>query len=239
MIPKKIYYCWFGGKPLPKLAKKCIKSWKKFLPDYEIIECNENNFDLNCCDYVREAYDNKKYAFVTDYVRLYMLYKEGGIYMDTDVEVLKNLDCFLNEKAFSGFENEKYVPTGLMASEKGNEIIGELLNYYDNKKFVNADGTLNLKTNTEIITEIMLSKGLKLNNKKQCIEGFMLYPNDYFCPLDHNTKKLYKTKNTYAIHWFSGSWVPKSQKIKIKLYNGLKKIFGEKILNRIRKKESN
>ena len=134
MIPKKIYYCWFGGKPLPKLAKKCIKSWKKFLPDYEIIECNENNFDLNCCDYVREAYDNKKYAFVTDYVRLYMLYKEGGIYMDTDVEVLKNLDCFLNEKAFSGFENEKYVPTGLMASEKGNEIIGELLNYYDNKK---------------------------------------------------------------------------------------------------------
>ena len=118
MIPKIIHYCWFGGKNLPPLAKRCIASWKKYLPDYEIKEWNESNFDINCCDYVREAYQAKKWAFVTDYVRLFVLVNEGGIYMDTDVEVIGSLDYFLENEAFSGLENSSYISTGIMASER-------------------------------------------------------------------------------------------------------------------------
>ena len=119
MIPKIIHYCWFGRGEMPPLAKKCIKSWKKYCPDYEIKEWNEDNFDLDMYPYAREAYDNRKFAFVTDVVRLYAIYTEGGIYMDTDVEVLKPLDSFLKHIAFSGYENDTLVPTGIMASEKG------------------------------------------------------------------------------------------------------------------------
>lgn len=233
MIPKRIYYCWFGKKTLPKQAKKCINSWKKNLKDYEIFEINEDNFDVTKCIYTKEAYENKKYAFVTDYVRLYALYNYGGIYMDTDVEVIRNLDEFLKHDAFSGFEDEKYVPTGIMASKKKNQIIKELLDYYNDRHFVLDDGSLDLKTNTEIITEFFEKKGLIKNNKKQIIDGFALYPNDYFCPVNHDTHKLEKTNNTYTIHWFSGSWIPKKEKFKIKLYQFLKKILGEKNLKKI------
>lgn len=233
MIPKKIHYCWFGKKQLPKLAQKCINSWNKYCSNYEIICWNEDNFDINMNQYVKEAYENKKFAFVTDFVRLYALYNYGGIYMDTDVEVIKNLDKFLKHKAFSGFENEEHVPTGIMASSKNNKLIKELLEYYDGRKFVKEDGTFDLKSNTETITEIMTKKGLKKNNKYQTIEDFALYPNDYFCPVDHNTKKLNKTSNTHTIHWFAGSWVPKNQKLKIKLYQIMKKVLGEKLLKRL------
>ncbi|CCY93722.1 uncharacterized protein BN804_00366 [Firmicutes bacterium CAG:884] len=233
MIPKKIYYCWFGRKPLPKMAQKCINSWKKYLKDYEIIEINEDNFDINKCAYTKEAYEKRKFAFVTDYVRLYVLYNNGGIYMDTDVEVIKNLDCFLSHDAFSGFENENYVPTGIMASTKNNKVIKELLEYYDDKHFVLEDGSLDLTTNTETITEYFVKKGLKMNNTKQIIDGFALYPNDYFCPVNHDDHKLNKTKNTYTIHWFSGSWMPKKDKLKIKTYQFLKRILGEKNLKKI------
>ena len=232
MIPKKIYYCWFGGKPLPKMAIKCINSWKKYLKDYEIVEINENNFDVSQNIYTKEAYENKKFAFVTDYVRLYVLYNNGGIYMDTDVEVIKNLDEFLVHTAFSGFENENFVPTGIMASEQNNKIIKELLDYYDNRHFVLNDGTLDLTTNTEIITNIFKQKGLVMNNKKQIIDGFALYPNDYFCPVSHEDHKLKKTINTYTIHWFAGSWIPAKDKIKIKTYQFAKKILGERTLKK-------
>ena len=123
MIPKIIHYCWFGDKELPKLAKKCLASWKKYCPDYQIKCWNESNFDVNSNQYVKEAYENKKYAFVTDYVRLYALYNFGGVYMDTDVEVIKNIDDFLNCKGFSSFESTNLVPTGILASEKELPII--------------------------------------------------------------------------------------------------------------------
>ena len=155
MIPKIIHYCWFGGNPLPKSAEKCIKSWKKYCPDYEIIEWNESNFDINSNQYVREAYENKKYAFVTDYVRLYAMYNYGGIYMDTDVEVLKPLDCFLDNHAFSGFESSGYIPTGLMASEKEFPLFRELLKYYGNRAFVNPDGSFDTTTNTLVMVIII------------------------------------------------------------------------------------
>ena len=218
-IPKIIHYCWFGGKELPEEAKKCIESWKKYCPDYEIIEWNENNFDLNSNDYVREAYDAKKWAFITDYVRLYVLVKYGGIYMDTDVEVLKSLDPFLNDDAFSGFESNKSIPTGIMASKKNQPLMKELLDYYKNKHFKRKDGTYDLTTNVIIITNICKKYGLKLNNEKQVINGFSLYPKDYFCPKSLITGIIELTDNSHTIHHFSGSWVPeKEQK-----YNDLRK----------------
>lgn len=233
MIPKTIHYCWFGNGKFPKLAQKCLESWKKFCPDYEIICWNEEKFDLNINTYVKEAYENKKYAFVTDYVRLYVLYNYGGIYMDTDVEVLKSLDEFLQHKAFSGFENETDIPTGIMGSEKGVKIFKELLNYYESIHFKKKDGTLDITSNVTTITNIMKNKGLKQNNELQTVEEFTLYPKEYFCPIDYPTKTKTITENTYTIHWFSGSWVSNKDKAKIRTYNILVKIFGQNTINKI------
>ncbi|MBQ6649361.1 MAG: glycosyl transferase [Muribaculaceae bacterium] len=208
MIPKVIHYCWFGRGEKPELAKKCIASWCKFLPDYEIKEWNENNFDINCNQYVKEAYESRKFAFVTDYVRLYAIYTEGGVYMDTDVEVLKTFDSFLHHHAFSGFETDGNVPTGMMAGEKGSIWAKDLLNDYSNRKFIQDDGTFDMRTNTEVITSYMLSKGLIQNNTYQDFPGLCtMYPSDFFCPKDHRTGKIKCTKNTVCIHHFAGSWL--------------------------------
>ncbi|MBQ7544534.1 MAG: hypothetical protein IJT02_06275 [Synergistaceae bacterium] len=140
MIPKVIHYCWFGGKPLPELAQKCLASWEKFCPDYEIVRWDESNFNVNCCDYVREAYEAKKWAFVSDYARLKVLVDNGGVYMDTDVEVIKPLDEFLVHEAFSGFESEKAIPTGIMACEKGFAPFAEMLADYHTRHFYRRGG---------------------------------------------------------------------------------------------------
>ena len=228
MIPKIIHYCWFGRGKMPELALKCIASWKKYLPDYEIKEWNEDNFNLDLYPYAREAYDNRKFAFVTDVVRLYALYHEGGIYMDTDVEVLKSLDCFLKHTAFSGFEDEHNVPTGIMASEKGGKWAKENLNYYNNRHFQRSDGSIDMTTNVVIITNYMLQLGLKQNNTYQNFaELITFYPKDYFCPKSYRDGKIYLTKNSYTIHHFAGSW--HGNKERITKY--IKKICGEKIFN--------
>lgn len=207
MIPKTIHYCWFGRNPKPKLAQKCIKSWKKYCKGYEIIEWNEDNFDISSAPlYVRQAYDAKKWAFVTDYVRLWAMIKYGGIYLDTDVEVIRPLDFFLQHQAFSGFEDNTNIQTGVMACEKGFPLYREFMAYYDTVSFINADGSNNLTTNVRIITRICLEHGLVQNNTLQDICGFVLYPNDVFCPINYYDHKLYKTANTATIHWFSGSW---------------------------------
>lgn len=225
MIPKKIHYCWFGGNPLPEDAQKYLESWKKFCPDYEIIRWDEKNFDINQLPYVQEAFKAKKWAFITDYVRLYALYSYGGIYMDTDVEVLKSLDSFLELRAFSGFENEENIPTGIMAAEKELPIIKELMGYYNNLHFINEDGTLNLRTNVEIITEYFEKKGFIGNNKKQVISDFTIFPKDYFCPKDYRTLEIKITPNTYTIHHFASSWIPQKNKWK----KIIKKILGPKL----------
>lgn len=209
MIPKTIHYCWFGGNPLPKLAKKCIKSWKKYCPDYEIIEWNEDNFDISSAPlYVRQAYEAKKWAFVTDYVRLYAMTTFGGIYMDTDVEVVASLDPFLSHQAFSGFESNGFIPTGLMACEKGFSLFLEFLQYYDTAKFIKDDGTLDMTTNVIIMTDICLRHGFIPNGQFQEVAGFALYPKDFFCPMEYSTGIVHRTKETVAIHWFNGSWKP-------------------------------
>lgn len=207
MIPKTIHYCWFGKKPMPKLAKICIRSWKKYCPEYELKLWNEENFDLNLFPYAKEAYEAGKYAFVTDIVRLYALYHEGGIYMDTDVELIKPLDNFLHHPAFSGFESEKHVPTGIMASEKHGRWAKENLEYYHGKHFLTENGLPDITTNVIIITDYMVKKGLKLNNTYQDIEGFFtMYPTDFFCPKDFLTQEIHLTENTVCIHHFNMSW---------------------------------
>lgn len=206
MIPKIIHYCWFGGNPLPELALHCINSWKKFCPDYEIKEWNESNFDLNENTYVREAYESKKWAFITDYVRLKVLYEHGGIYMDTDVEVIGSLDAFLQDPAFSGFENNDQIPTGIMAAEESQPFFKKLLDYYKDRHFILSNGEYDLQTNVVTITKIATENGFVPNNKKQIVDGMIFYPWDYFCPKDHRTGEIHLTSNTVCIHHFNGSW---------------------------------
>lgn len=236
MIPKVIHYCWFGGHSLPELSLKCIESWKKFCPDYAIKEWNESNFNINCNQYVKEAYEARKFAFVTDYVRLYALYSEGGIYMDTDVEVIKNIDCFLSHVAFSGFEDNVSVPTGIMASEKGRKWAKDNLDYYNNKPFLKSNGDCDLTTNVTIITSYMKKYGIQLDNTFQDFPSLItLYPKDYFCPKSHYSGEIVLTDNSYAIHHFAGSWGNKNLKYKFikKTHWIICKIFGENGHNRI------
>jgi len=209
MIPKIIHYCWFGGKPMPELAINCIDSWKKYLPDYELRLWNEETFDLDMFPYAREAYDNRKFAFVTDVVRLWALEKFGGVYMDTDVEILRPLDDLLQLPAFTGYEaSMKNAPvTGLMASAAHGVWVTEQLAYYSqDRHFVKPDGSLDLTTNTVTIANIMTDGGFVIDGKYQVYKDDMhVFPVDYFCPLT-STRVLKCTKNTYCIHHFAGSW---------------------------------
>lgn len=236
MIPKIIHYCWFGRGKMPELAIKCIDSWKRILPEYQIKEWNEDNFDLNLYPYVKEAYENRKFAFVTDVVRLYALYHEGGVYMDTDVEVLKTLDHFLNHIAFSGFEDEIHIPTGIMASIKGGKWVKENLEYYSNRHFIMPDGTMDITTNVKTITDYMLKYDLKQNNTYQDFPDLItLYPKDYFCPKSYKDGKIYLTERTVTIHHFAGSWLSRKEKFILHI----SRIFGEnnmKILISIKNK---
>ena len=209
MIPKKIHYCWFGGNEKPKLFEKCYKSWRKYCPGYEIIEWNESNFDLSACPlYVKQAYEAKKWAFVTDYVRLKVVYENGGIYLDTDVELKKKLDFLLDSKAFFGFESGKYIATGLgFGAEKGTEILLEIMQDYDNVPFIKEDGSFDLTPCPFRNTKVFLTHGLLQNNEKQLLDGnILILPTVCLCPIDYTTGEMCKSNETVAIHWFSASW---------------------------------
>lgn len=206
-IPKIIHYCWFGGKPKPKLTEKCIKSWKKYCPDYEIIEWNEENFDLSTApNYVRQAYEAGRWAFVTDYVRLRGMLEMGGIYMDTDVELIKSLEPYLHHKAFAGLERVGYVQTGLLACEPGFPLFQEFLHHYDTASFYRPDGTQDTTTNVEVLSRLCREKGMTDKDVQQTVADFAIYPREVFCPVDFDTMQLHKTRKTVAIHWFSSSW---------------------------------
>ena len=211
-IPKKIHYCWFGRGEKSKLAKKCIKSWKKFLCNYEIMEWNEDNFDINSNKFVKQAYDNKKYAFVSDYVRLYALLNHGGIYMDTDVEVLKSLDPLLDNEAFIGFESEILCGTAIIGAKKENKIIKSFFNSYENRSFIKEDGTYNDEPNTEMATNICCEYGLKLNNTIQNLKHITVYPKTFFSPLGYEESEYNFSEDTYVIHHFDGRWMSDEKK---------------------------
>lgn len=226
MIPKTIHYCWFGRGAMPELATKCMDSWRTHLPDYQWKLWNEESFNVNHIPYTKQAYENRKFAFVTDYVRLYALYTEGGIYMDTDVEVLKNLDHFLHLPAFSGFESETEIPTGIMAAEKNSTWAKEQLSYYEGRHFVQPDGTLDTTTNVAIISDIMRKGGFKFDNSLQNYrDQITIFPKDYFCPKSYLTNRLELTENSHTIHHFASSWQTPWKKMKIRLLRLLGKRF--------------
>jgi len=209
MIPKKIHYCWFGRGEKSELIEKCMASWKQFLPEYELKEWNEDNFDVNSVQYVREAYKERKWAFVSDYVRLYALYHDGGIYMDTDVEVLKPIDRFLNLAAFSGYQDADQCLTGIMGSERGGEWVKDLLDDYEGRSFYRKNGEINETTNVEYTTYLMRKKkGMRIDGSEESIEGYVtFFPVDYFCPKLCTSGIVNLTENSYTIHHFAGSWL--------------------------------
>lgn len=208
MIPKIIHYCWFGGNDKLESVMKCIESWKKYLPDYEIMEWNESNFNIKKANqYVREAYDNKKWAFVTDYVRLIALYENGGIYFDTDVEVFKSFDSLLSEKAFFGFESKDYLCTAVIACEKGNSFIKKFIDSYENRKFILSDGSFDTATtNVVSVTLMLLSKGLRPNGKMQIVDDVTIYPQYYFS--SNNLINVFHKYNhrIFSYHHCQASW---------------------------------
>lgn len=204
MIPKVIHYCWFGGNEKDELVTKCIESWKKFCPDCEIIEWNESNFDVDINDYVNEAYSEKRWAFVSDFARLWIVYNYGGIYLDTDVEIIKNIDSVFNNDCFFCYEDDKYIATGLgFGSIKGNVVIKKLMDDYENIHFKLDNGKLDLlpcpQRNTKVLNEI--DKSL-----------YQVYSKEYFCPIDYLTKKINITNNTMAIHWYGQTWMTKKER---------------------------
>lgn len=217
MIPKKIHYCWFGGNPLPEMAQKCIESWKKYCPDYEIVEWNEDNFDLNCNDYVKEAYEAKKWAFVTDYARLKIIYDNGGIYFDTDVEMVKPIDALLNDKAFFAMESAGIVATGLgFGAEKQSEIIKSLMDSYEDEHFILGENKYNLTTCPMRDSKIFKNMGMKELDEIQHVGEAVIYPKDYFCPKSWETGyKINLTPNTVCVHHFNASWYDEAEKKKL------------------------
>lgn len=231
MIPKVIHYCWFGRNPLPSLAVKCIESWKKYFPDYEIKEWNENNFNVNIIIYTQEAYERKKYAFVSDYARFWILYHYGGLYFDTDVEVIKPMNDIIVKGPFMGCEKDVDKQESTVSSAipslglgvnpglglgvgPGLELYGELLRLYDGLHFIKKNGSLNLKTVVDYTTEVLCSHGLKNISEIQYVANVWIYPKEYFCPIDYVTKKKVVTKNTYSIHHYAASWVTPWQALK-------------------------
>lgn len=237
MIPKTIHYCWFGRNPLPDDALKCIASWRRHMPEYEIIEWNEDNFDVNICPYTQKAYEEKKYAFVSDYARFWILYNYGGLYFDTDVELIKSLRDIVAKGAYIGIEKSQATktvnPTGWVGinpglgigAEKGNAVYGDILQKYNGMTFDINGGTV-VKHTTDVFTKY----GFDGKNHIQEVGHITVYPDNYFCPMDSTTGIVRISPDTYSIHHYSCSWMNRnSLRFKFHLLkNRLIKIFGEK-----------
>ena len=241
MIPKIIHYCWFGRGPLPELAQKCIASWKKYLPDYEIKEWNEDNFDVNIIPYTAEAYQAKKYAFVSDYARFWILYKYGGIYFDTDVEVIRPIDDIVERGNFMGFEtdpklqlkedaSEASVNPGLgMGVAPGLGLIKKMLDFYEGKHFKFIPDGIGQLTIVHIATEVLNQAGLKQQPGIQLVNDVWIYPTEYFCPINLKTGCIHIEANTRTIHHYAGTWQDKHFSFK----EFIKKVLPENVLLKV------
>lgn len=242
MIPKVIHYCWFGRGRKPTLANKCIASWRKYLPDYEIKEWNEDNFNINITPYVQEAYIAKKYAFVSDYARFWILYNYGGLYFDTDVELIKSIDNVIEKGNFLGVEDngldhsqrerklkrgEYYVNPGLgIGAEPRLLFCKEMLESYENDHFILSNGKINMYNVVGRTTDILISHGLKITNQIQTIDGINIYPKEWFCPIRITDGKLHVTSNTVSVHHYAASWTSPMHRVlrKIILFLGGSKL---------------
>lgn len=242
MIPKVIHYCWFGGNPLPESALKCIASWRKYLPDYEIKEWNESNFNVNIIPYTQEAYEAKKYAFVSDFARFWILYKYGGLYFDTDVEIIKPMDELVAKGPFMGCEfdagegpqGKVSINPGLGLGATSNlTLYKKLIKYYETINFRMNNGNLNQTTVVYHTTKILESYGLQNISGIQQIAGIHIYPKCYFNPLEDTTGRLNITKDTYSIHWYSKTWLDVSP-FRVRITRILHRIFGVTFFSRLK-----
>lgn len=244
-LPRKIHYCWFGGSPLGEKEVACIESWKKYLPDFEIVRWDETNFNVRCCDYVSEAYDSKKWAFVSDYARFKILFDNGGLYFDTDVEIIKPIDDIIAAGPFMGFETDclgsgnnvssktRYavaaghglsVNPGLgLSANPGLDLYKTVLDSYDGDHFVKADGSFDKTTIVTRVTDLLLHKGLKNVPGIQSVAGVTIYPSEYFNPKDFATGKISLTENTRSIHHFDASWYSPAEKFEYHIATSLRK----------------
>ena len=219
-IPKIIHYCWLGGNPKPESMLKCISSWKKHCPDYEIREWNESNLDISMNEYTRQAYEAKAWGFVPDYLRLWIVYTHGGIYLDTDVQIVRSFDPLLEEKGFAGFEDDEHVALGLgFGAEAGNPMLKKQMDIYETLSFRNEDGSYNKTPSPQYSTQVLKELGLRPNNGSvQYIDDFACYPPEYFCPKSFQTGMLKLTKNTFSIHQFDASWYSEEEQEQKKKY---------------------
>lgn len=235
-IPKIVHYCWFGGGAKPRIVNRCMESWRKHMKDYVIMEWNEGNFDLDSSPYVQEAYKMKKFAFVSDYVRIHALYHYGGIYLDTDVEVLKPFDDMLHHASFWGFEQGDYIATSTIGAVQGHPLIHTYLESYRNKRFLNEDGSLNTLTNVASVTKLMQQYGLQRNGLRQDLQQLAaIYPQSFFSPYDYIHCTMLQTADTYAVHHFYKSWLPMRVRLKGAAKKAMSAMFGGGAVARLRR----
>lgn len=239
MIPKTIHYCWLSSDEFPPLIKNCIESWKKYLPDYEFVLWDTNRFKLDGNVWVKQAFETKKYAFAADFIRLYAVYHYGGIYLDTDIEVLKSFNDLLERPYFVGSEGQEVIEAGVFGAEKNSEWVKQCLDYYEGKTFINSDGSFNTLTlprimmaqiskimNIQEINPVILNVEMHRKNS----EIIYMFPKDYFCAKNHGTGEIEKTENTYCIHHFAMSWLPKKSTFLPNMKRKLMSIFGVKFI---------
>lgn len=238
MIPKIIHYCWFGKKDKPVEVCQYIERWKSRLLDYQIIEWNEDNFDITYNKYVAEAYENRKFAFVSDVSRLYALYNFGGIYLDTDIEIMKSFDDILETSdLILGFENGgQHIMTAFIAASRENAIIKEFSEYYTNRSFILENGQFDISPNTDEITKIISRLGGIMNNTMQKLaSNVYVYPEEYFSAFEFKTFSKISTEHTYTVHHFHASWLPKYVRVRFKLKKIVIKIIGKDSFLRIKR----
>lgn len=235
-IPNIIHYCWFGKKEKPNIIKKCIQSWKEKFQGYEIIEWNEDNFNIDSNKFTEQAYNAGKFAFVSDYVRVYALYNYGGIYLDTDVEVYKEFTTdILNNESFWGFEEKNFIATSTIGACKESKLIKQFLDYYNNKSFLKKDGSIDTLTNVAIVSEMVKELGIRLDGSYQEIEDLAtIYPQEYFSPYDYINCYSKENENTYTIHHYYKSWLPISTRIKTSIKKYVARIIGGENIAKLR-----
>lgn len=235
MIPKIIHYCWFGRGPKPADTLRYIEGWKRLHPEFRVIEWNEDNFDINCCEYVRQAYERRKFAFVSDYARGLALLSQGGIYLDTDVELVGRLDPFLQHEAFFGFEEANLIATSTIGCRPGHPIIQAYLDQYGVRQFARPDGSLDLTTNVTVLNRLLRGLGLRPDGSRQELAGgIVCYPMQYFSPLDYIRFVDHRDGRTVAIHHYHHTWGGKSQRLKAWLARTLSAFLGPRLFAKLR-----